>query len=325
MPNVESKGAPKGGRKLTKSLIAQRNLHIPIKIDAPENIWQALASLQVLRLDREGIGYIPNLQGLEHIHSIYLQQNQIEKIENLKCFSNLKFLTLAGNCISKVENLKDLLKLQFLDLSQNNIQILDIDELPHSLVILDLTGNKCTDQKNYRECVLDALPHLRELDRQRVPSRKVAVQDKKEEEEDSEDSDVDDCPELFQPLSAEKGFFVDLHNEFFGRSTRRREDAEKDHEAHLEELKQWENLRQGGFNTSQGISQAPSLSEPTVSGLKLQSQSCTISRPSLKATNPTFLSGLSAVKAKDECSSSTQQKTSKGEGSDKTSRRNVKK
>uniref|UniRef100_A0A8D0AWP6 Leucine rich repeat containing 46 n=1 Tax=Salvator merianae TaxID=96440 RepID=A0A8D0AWP6_SALMN len=208
MPNVESKGAPKGGRKLTKSLIAQRNLHIPIKIDAPENIWQALASLQVLRLDREGIGYIPNLQGLEHIHSIYLQQNQIEKIENLKCFSNLKFLTLAGNCISKVENLKDLLKLQFLDLSQNNIQILDIDELPHSLVILDLTGNKCTDQKNYRECVLDALPHLRELDRQRVPSRKVAVQDKKEEEEDSEDSDVDDCPELFQPLSAEKGLVM---------------------------------------------------------------------------------------------------------------------
>uniref|UniRef100_A0A8C5RRP1 Leucine-rich repeat-containing protein 46 n=1 Tax=Laticauda laticaudata TaxID=8630 RepID=A0A8C5RRP1_LATLA len=222
---------------------------------------EALTSLQVLRLDRERISCIANLPELKHVHSIYLQQNQIKKIENLNCFPNLKFLSLSGNCINKIENLQPLLKLKFLDLSQNCIDTLDIDELPLNLAILDLTGNKCMTRKSYRECVLAALPHLIELDNKGISKQKVILQNNEEEENSSEESDYEDCPELSEPLSTEKDFFVDIHNEFSSRSAWRRETAVREHEARLEELRQRQNLTKLVFNTSEGRTELPGLPE----------------------------------------------------------------
>ncbi|XP_062994233.1 leucine-rich repeat-containing protein 46 [Elgaria multicarinata webbii] len=320
----------KGGVNLTKSLIAQRNLHLSVEKETLESISQALTSLQILRLDRERISCIDNLQGLEQIHSIYLQQNQIEKIENLSYFPNLKFLSLAGNHISRVENLQPLLKLQFLDLSQNCIETLDTDELPQSLVVLDLTRNKCAQRNGYRERVLAALPHLIELDTQGVPNRKAPAQNRKEEDDGSEDSDYDDWPELSHPLSSEKDFFVDLHNEFTSRSARRREEAMKEHEARLEELKQQQKLRQLVFNTNQGSPEALSVSELTTPALEddtLHTVHHAASNPLLKTTNPTFRTGPSTPKEKSGGTSQAQLKISKGEASStaKTASRRVKK
>ncbi|XP_054830443.1 LOW QUALITY PROTEIN: leucine-rich repeat-containing protein 46-like [Eublepharis macularius] len=163
----------KEGVNLTKSLIAQSNLFASVEKEVPESISQTLTSLLVLRLDRKRISFIPNLQGLEQIRSIHLQSNQIGKNENLSCFPNLKFLPLAGNRISRVENLRTLPKLQLLDLSHNHIESLNTDVLPQSLLVLELTGNKCTKQNSYRESVLAALPHLIEPDAQHVPRTSI--------------------------------------------------------------------------------------------------------------------------------------------------------
>ncbi|XP_060636883.2 leucine-rich repeat-containing protein 46 isoform X2 [Anolis sagrei] len=314
MLRENSQKCPMEGVKLTKSLIARRNLAVPMDKETLENISQALSSLEILRLDRERISHITDLEGLEQIHSIYLQQNQIQKIENLSCFPNLKFLSLAGNQISKVENLRTLLKLQFLDLSHNCIKTLDIDELPQSLVVLDLTGNKCTIQNGYSSCilailrerVLAALPLLKELDTKSIPSQNTPVQSK--EEDSSEDSDYEDWPELSRPLSAEKDFFVDLHEEFTSRSARRREEAVREHEAHLEELKQQQKLRELIFDTSQDNPNALSSPKPR---LPIQTEHHTASSPRLKTENASF--STSAPKEKIESKNQTQPKNLKGE------------
>ncbi|XP_054849615.1 leucine-rich repeat-containing protein 46 isoform X2 [Eublepharis macularius] len=303
MPGENIHSCFKEGVNLTKSLIAQRNLFASVEKEVPESISQALTSLLVLRLDRERISCIPNLQGLEQIHSIYLQQNQIEKIENLSCFPNLKFLSLAGNRISRVENLRALPKLQFLDLSHNHIKSLNTDELPQSLLVLELTGNKCTKQNSYRESVLAALPHLIELDAHHVPNRKA----REEMEESLEDSD-EDIPELSQPLSTEKDFFVDLHNEFTSRSERRRREALSEHEAHLEELKDRQNLRHLLLNASPQGPSPPGPKTPTMEALTPQTECHGAPRPSLETASSTDHEGLSIPKGKSEVRSQVQVK-----------------
>uniref|UniRef100_A0A8C8VE48 Leucine rich repeat containing 46 n=1 Tax=Pelusios castaneus TaxID=367368 RepID=A0A8C8VE48_9SAUR len=209
---------------------------------------EALASLLTIRLDRENIRAISNLQGLREVRSLYLQQNQIETIENLSCLPNLRFLSLAGNRIRAVENLRDLQQLQFLDLSQNQIEILAPDELPWTLLILNLTGNGCTSQNGYRELVLGALPHLLKLDAQLISSWRDCDPEEEEEEEgasaDSDYEEDDDIPELTDPFCADKEFFADLHQELAGRSQRRRQEALSEHQVRLEELTERQRVMQ---------------------------------------------------------------------------------
>ncbi|XP_015267918.1 PREDICTED: leucine-rich repeat-containing protein 46 [Gekko japonicus] len=289
MPGENIHSSSKEGVNLTKSLIARRNLFAPVEKGSLESISQALTSLPVLRLDRERISHIPDLQGLEHIHSIYLQQNQIKKIENLSCLPNLKSDKL--------------------------------NELPQSIRILDLTGNKCTNQKGYSSCVLllpresilAALPHLVELDAQRVPDRKAPpAQGREEAEGNSEDSD-EDIPELSQPLSTEKDFFVDLHNEFISRSERRRREALSEHEARLEELKERENLRYLLLNATPQAPSPPGPQTPTLEAPTFQTECHGSPSPSLEAASSTFHEGLSTPKGKAKVRSQIQGKTLKGE------------
>ncbi|XP_033098222.1 leucine-rich repeat-containing protein 46-like [Anneissia japonica] len=84
------------------------------------------------------------------VTNLYLQQNVIERIENLESLSHLRFLVLSGNSIQKVENLLSMQMLKFLDISDNLISHLDIDELPPSLLVLNLSVNQCTKACNYR-------------------------------------------------------------------------------------------------------------------------------------------------------------------------------
>ncbi|XP_030077178.1 leucine-rich repeat-containing protein 46 isoform X2 [Microcaecilia unicolor] len=195
---------------------------------------QALSSLQTVRLDREKITSIGNLKVVRMIHSLYLQQNEIEKIEHLDVLSNLCFLTLARNAISNVENLTSLQRLQFLDLSYNQIERLEPDELPPSLLILHLTGNGCTKHKGYREQMVETLPLLQELDGQPVPGKGSEEQTVKSD--GNSDSDDHDFTEASIPLNKDKGFFEFLHQVMWDRSARRRRDAQKEHEARMEEL-----------------------------------------------------------------------------------------
>ncbi|KAI8516164.1 Leucine-rich repeat-containing protein 46 [Branchiostoma belcheri] len=166
-PENDDVAAPKKSVRISVSLITKRNLPAGITKES-DKLVTALMKLTHLRLDRENIGEIDNLECLGPITNIYLQQNQIKKIENLECLPKIRFLCLAGNQISKVENLQHLTGLGFLDLSENQIEEVNPDELPKSLVILTLNGNPCTERPDHRKQLIQVLPKLQQLDGQQV-------------------------------------------------------------------------------------------------------------------------------------------------------------
>ncbi|XP_004395146.1 PREDICTED: leucine-rich repeat-containing protein 46 [Odobenus rosmarus divergens] len=220
MPGAKLAQSPEeGGVCITEALITKRNLAFPEDEDLSEKMFHTLAELQTVRLDREGITTIGNLEGLQNLHSLYLQANKIQRIENLACIPSLRFLSLAGNQIKQVENLRDLPHLQFLDLSENLIETLKLDEFPQSLLILNLTGNSCTNQDRYRELVTEALPLLLDLDKQPVLERWTS-----DEEEKASGDEEEEFPELSGPFCTERGFLQELEQEM-GRHKERRQQA----------------------------------------------------------------------------------------------------
>ncbi|XP_022365395.1 leucine-rich repeat-containing protein 46 [Enhydra lutris kenyoni] len=230
MPGAKLAQSPEeGGVCITEALITKRNLTFPEDEDLSEKMFHTLAELQTVRLDREGITTIGNLEGLQNLHSLYLQANKIQRIENLACVPSLRFLSLAGNQIKQVENLRDLPHLQFLDLSENLIETLKLDEFPQSLLILNLTGNSCTNQNGYRELVTEALPLLLDLDKQPVLERWAS-----DEEEKASDDEEEEFPELSSPFCTERDFLQELEQEMDRHKERRQQAALNEHLQRME-------------------------------------------------------------------------------------------
>ncbi|XP_068835118.1 leucine-rich repeat-containing protein 46 [Capricornis sumatraensis] len=231
MPGAKLAQSPEevNGVCITEALITRRNLAFPEDEDLSEKMFHTLAELQTVRLDREGITTIRNLEGLQNLHSLYLQGNKIQRIENLACVPSLRFLSLAGNQIRQVENLRDLPHLQFLDLSENLIETLKLDEFPESLLILNLTGNSCTNQDGYRKLLTEALPLLLDLDGQPVAERWTS------DEEDTALSDEDEeFPELRGPFCSERGFLKELEQEMSKHRELRQQTALLEHQLRVE-------------------------------------------------------------------------------------------
>ncbi|XP_037665284.1 leucine-rich repeat-containing protein 46 [Choloepus didactylus] len=230
MPGAKlAQSSEKGDVCITEALIIKRNLTFPEDEDLSERMFHTLAELETVRLDREGITAIRNLEGLQNLHSLYLQVNKIQRIENLTCVPSLCFLSLAGNHIRQVENLRDLPHLQLLDLSENLIETLKLDEFPQSLLILNLTGNSCTKKEGYRELVTQALPLLLDLDGQPVLERWTS------DEEDKALGDEDEeFPELSSPFCSEQGFLKELEEEMSRHKERRQQVALLEHLLRME-------------------------------------------------------------------------------------------
>ncbi|XP_073539589.1 leucine-rich repeat-containing protein 46 [Phyllobates terribilis] len=210
------------------SAIVRRNL----RPGDTRDVSQALLHLHTVRLDREGITTLKNLEVVKEVHSLYLQENLIKKIENVDVLNNLCFLSLSWNKVEEIQNIRSLTNLQFLDISHNLIRKLDAGELPQSLVILDLTGNPCTKAKDYRQQVLEALPVLQQLDGETVKDTAHHNSDNEEEEDgsDSEDSDETNLPfDVSGGLSS-------VSQEMIQRSYQRRHRALREHEERLSEL-----------------------------------------------------------------------------------------
>ncbi|XP_035689896.1 leucine-rich repeat-containing protein 46-like [Branchiostoma floridae] len=235
--------APKKSVRISVSLIAKRNLPAGITKES-DKLVAALMKLTHLRLDRENIGEIDNLECLGPITNIYLQQNQIKKIENLECLPKIRFLCLAGNQISKVENLQHLTGLGFLDLSENRIDEVNPEELPKSLVILTLNGNPCTERSDYRKQLIQVLPKLQQLDGQQVTRQEkmeagLEVSDDEDDEglEDDDDDDKDDDDEETDAVEG-KGMFHDVTCGIVERSHERVKDVLRQHKDHMTELEE---------------------------------------------------------------------------------------
>ncbi|XP_072270992.1 leucine-rich repeat-containing protein 46 [Pyxicephalus adspersus] len=205
--------------------ILRRNGSPSMYGETQEDLTSALQRLHIVRLDREGITKLSNLEAVKEVHSLYLQENQIKKIENLDVLKNLQFLSLSGNRIENVQNLRCLQNLQFLDLSNNLIQKLNAGELPQNLMVLDMSGNPCTKTKNYRQQVLEALPLLQELDGVTV---KVQCKQKPLREDSSDSDDAS--------LSEESDSLSSLAHDMVQRSHQRRKRALREHEDRLTEM-----------------------------------------------------------------------------------------
>ncbi|XP_055982521.1 leucine-rich repeat-containing protein 46 [Sorex fumeus] len=235
MPGDESsQSSEESGVCITEALIIRRNLSFPEDEDLSEKIFQSLADLQTVRLDREGITTITNLESLQNLHSLYLQGNKIQRIENLGCIPSLRFLSLSGNLIKQVENLRDLPHLQFLDLSENQIDTLQLDEFPQSLLILNLIGNGCTNQDGYRKQLVRALPLLLDLDGQRIMERWVSDDEDGNSEEEDGNKDDQEFPELIGPFCTERGFFRELEQELAKHRERREREALMEHQLRMD-------------------------------------------------------------------------------------------
>ncbi|KAK1330993.1 hypothetical protein QTO34_008938 [Cnephaeus nilssonii] len=229
MPGAQLAQSPEKGEVcITEALITKRNLTFPEDEDLSEKMFHTIAELQTVRLDREGITAIKNLEGLRNLHSLYLQANKIQRIENLACVPSLRFLSLAGNRIQQVENLRDLPYLQFLDLSENLIATLELDEFPQSLLILNLTGNSCTNQDGYRQLVTGALPLLMDLDRQPVASSASGPEDSPARAR----SGLHPTPR--HPVLALTGFLKELEQDMSRHRAHRQQAAQTEHLLRLE-------------------------------------------------------------------------------------------
>eukprot|EP01135_Chromosphaera_perkinsii_P012316 Nk52_evm8s2635 gene=Nk52_evmTU8s2635 len=132
-------------------------------VPGEDDLGLRLSRVTHVRLDRERIEKISNLEFTNSVTNLYLQHNRISRIENLNSLIYLRFLVLSNNCISKVENLKVLSSLMLLDLSGNRIESINPNEFPKSIVIIDLEDNPAP-QNGYRIPLIANLPKLRQID-----------------------------------------------------------------------------------------------------------------------------------------------------------------
>eukprot|EP00741_Cyanophora_paradoxa_P006620 tig00001029_g6405.t1 len=144
-----------------------------------DDLAAALLKVTHIRLDRESIVGIENLEALTQVTNIYLQHNRISRIENMEFHPNLRFLALSHNRIQELSGLRILKNLEFLDLSNNDIKYVKTDELPRSLRFLLLHDNPCTLDIDYRPRLAASLPHLQALDEVRIyrSERMAAIQE----------------------------------------------------------------------------------------------------------------------------------------------------
>nr|XP_018669222.1 leucine-rich repeat-containing protein 46 isoform X2 [Ciona intestinalis] len=218
-------------KQLTVSLIIKRNVQKKTQITEEDNekITEDLLKLTHVRLDREKISEIENLECLGNVTNLYLQSNVISKISNLDCLSSsLRFLTLSGNRITKVEGLLNLQALALLDLSDNLIKNIDFDELPQNLVFVSFKGNECCNKENYSDLLLQHLPKLKSIDGEELSD------DDFTDDEEEDDNDGVEC--LEEKSESAPTSVWEASNKVLLRSDSRLHKLEEEHKSRIQEI-----------------------------------------------------------------------------------------
>lgn len=100
----------------------------------------------------------------ETLHIIKLNKQEIACIDNLEVFSHITELHLSDNLIERIENISFLQNLTFLDLSNNRINseslLLSIGLLPQKIKDLNLSGNPCAEDESALNALQDGYPNL---------------------------------------------------------------------------------------------------------------------------------------------------------------------
>jgi len=160
--------------KLTLSAVVSLNLTKDEQEGDEEQVCEALVRLKKLDLSWQGFGAIESVDSLPNAEELHLQFNRIKKLENLDLHVKLRLLFLGHNCIHRIENLNHLKKLQLLDLKNNHIKEVDADEIPRSVRNLDLSGNPCASEPDYRAEILKRLASITVLDNEKVGGPSIA-------------------------------------------------------------------------------------------------------------------------------------------------------
>ncbi|XP_022094925.1 centriolin-like [Acanthaster planci] len=167
--------------------------------------------------DGKKIRYIENLEGLVNLQVLKISHNQISKIERLHHLTQLRELDISCNRIGKVEGLETLMHLQSLNLSHNLIETIpawlgkklsalrvfhiagnllyslsDVFRLRplKDLVHLSLADNPLCDLPHHRLFAVFHLRTLQVLDKQAVTETERQEADKRFEQEELENLEM---------------------------------------------------------------------------------------------------------------------------------------
>lgn len=122
-----------------------------------------MTSLTKLSLSQNYIEQIENLEELIHLTELDLSFNKINKIEKLDTLVKLEILSFFDNRITKLENMDALKKLTIFSIGRNCIENKDnIIYLRRfkCLQSLNMAGNPCAEEENFRLYVAVMLPHV---------------------------------------------------------------------------------------------------------------------------------------------------------------------
>ena len=121
------------------------------------------------KLTKEIIKSRANEDKIETIKTLNLWGNKLEDISLLKELPLLEILSLSSNHIhdlSVFQNLKNIKELYLRENLINDFKQIEYLKYCKKLEILSLTDNPITKQQNYRQKILEILPHLKKLDEQ---------------------------------------------------------------------------------------------------------------------------------------------------------------
>jgi Leucine-rich repeat (LRR) protein len=125
------------------------------------------ALLEAVNLEDNRIWRIEGLAHLTHLRRLELGRNHITRLDGLAGLAHLSFLSVEDNNIQSLAPLAELAALAELYLSNNSIQsmkeVLQLRALAR-LVIMDLSGNGCCKEEQYRLYVVFQLKKLKVLD-----------------------------------------------------------------------------------------------------------------------------------------------------------------
>ncbi|CAL1539672.1 unnamed protein product [Lymnaea stagnalis] len=186
--------------RLNLQHIVKRHLPTEASDWSHDEILKALNKIRRVRLDRENISDIDNLELLStEVTHLYLHCNKITKIENLECLPHLQILILSDNQISDIDGIAYLTKLVFFDISKNRIEETHAEKMPKSLVIVSFSGNPCTECPSHRFSLIQWLPTLKHLDGIEISREEMnqagrleSCMDEESDEEDNENSENDE-------------------------------------------------------------------------------------------------------------------------------------
>ncbi|XP_026950600.1 leucine-rich repeat-containing protein 46 isoform X1 [Sagmatias obliquidens] len=204
--------------QLTSAWFPQLGFFLQNKIERIENL-ACVPSLRFLSLAGNRIRQVENLRDLPHLQFLDLSENLIEILKLGRNVLALAHGISPGGALPPLCSPSPCLHYRHILRGSEGLckeavaldrkvgvrtslflSLLCADEFPESLLILNLTGNSCTNQESYRRLVTEALPLLLDLDGQPVAERWTS-----DEEDQASSNEDEEFPELRGPFCSERG------------------------------------------------------------------------------------------------------------------------